>query len=144
MIQGRVRALQGLYRQQLALMQATQDPLDSRQRMQRKLSVFLPKDVISPLELEQATAAFLDTHERVLGEQRALAETLADLDNTPERPVDRYSKVQKAQAELDRAVLGLSNAVVTAPRDGVVTNTGRLQVGKYLTVGAVAFDLADN
>lgn len=76
-------------------MQATQGLLGSRQRMRRELSALLSKDVISPLELEQATAAFFDAHERMLAERRALAETLADLENTPERSVDRYSKAQR-------------------------------------------------
>jgi membrane fusion protein, multidrug efflux system len=138
----RVVALRAVYRQHLAGLAAAQDVLVYQRRMHDKQTQLLSKGTISRLEFDRATAAFLDARERVLAEQCAIAETLADLDNDPDLPIDRHPAVERAKAELDRAELDLSHAVVTAPEDGIVTNVDRLRVGEYVQVGAAVFDLA--
>ena len=48
--------------------------------------------------------------------------------------------MQQAQAELDRARLDLSYTTIT-PRDGVVTQVERLQVGDYVNAATPVFAL---
>jgi membrane fusion protein (multidrug efflux system) len=49
--------------------------------------------------------------------------------------------VQAAMAERNRAVMNLSRTVVRAPRDGIVSQTSRLQVGNITPSGVAALSL---
>jgi membrane fusion protein (multidrug efflux system) len=63
------------------------------------------------------------------------------LDNDPNIAIKNHPLVQKAQAELDKANLYLSYTTTYAPVDGIVTKVDKLQVGDYITRGAVVFSL---
>jgi membrane fusion protein, multidrug efflux system len=140
--QHRIVSLRAIYRQHLAGLAAARDVLAYQQRVHDRQMRLLSRGVISQSEFDQTTAAFLDARERVLAEQCAITQTLADLDNDPDLPIDRRPAIERAQAELDRVELDLAHTVVTAPEDGVVTNVNRLRVGEYVQVGAAVFDLA--
>ena len=139
--QHRTMALRTVYRQHVAALAAAQDFLAYQQRAHDMQTQLLSRGVISQLEFDQRTATFLDARNRVVAEQCAIAETLADLDNDPDLPIDQYPAVEGAKAKLDRAKLGLSETVVIAPVDGIVTDVDRLRVGEYVQVGAAVLDL---
>ena len=136
--QHRIAALRAVYRQQLASLAADEDVLSYQQRVHDKQTQLLSRGVISQSEFDQTTAAFLEARERVLAEQCAIAETLADLDNGPDLPIDQHPAVERAQAELDQAELDLSHTVVTAPEGGVVTNVERLRVADTFKSGQLS------
>jgi membrane fusion protein, multidrug efflux system len=140
----RIDAWKAVYRQHLAGVTAAQNVLAYQQRVHDRQTQLLSRRVISELEFDQSIAALLDAREKVLAEQCAIADTLADLDNNPDLPVDQHPAVQRAKAELDQAELDLSHAVIAAPEDGTVTNVDRLQVGEYLQVGSAVFALVPN
>lgn len=140
----RIEAMRAVYRQQLASVTAAQDVLAYQQRVRDRQTQLLSRRVISELELDQRIAALLDAREKVLAERCAIADTLADLDNNPDLPVDQHPAVQRTKAELDQAELDLSHTMVTAPEDGTVTNVDRLQVGEYVQVGSAVFALVPN
>ena len=50
-------------------------------------------------------------------------------------PVDRHPAVLAAIAQLDKARLDLARTVVRAPRNGIVSQTDRLQVGQVIASG---------
>jgi membrane fusion protein, multidrug efflux system len=139
-----IEAWRAVYRQELASLAATQDVLAYQQRVTDRQMQLLSRRVISELELDQRIAALLDAREKMLVERCAIADTLGDLDNSPDLPVDQHPAVQRARAELEQAELRLSHTVVTAPEDGTVTNVDRLQVGQYVQVGSVVFALQSN
>jgi membrane fusion protein, multidrug efflux system len=141
MKQHRIAELRAAYRQHLAGLAAAQDVLPYQERAHEIQTRLLSSGMISQLEFDRATTALLDARERVLAEQSAIAETLADLDTDPDLPIDQHPAVERAKAELDRAELDLSHTQVTAPEDGIVTNVDRLRVGEYVQVGAAVFDL---
>jgi membrane fusion protein, multidrug efflux system len=126
--QHRIVALRAVYRQHLAGLAVAQDVLAYQQRVHDKQTQWLARGVISQLEFDQTTVVLLDARERVLAAQCAIAETLADLDNDPDLPIDQHSAVERVQAELDRAELDLSHTAVTAPVDGIMTNVDRSRV----------------
>ncbi len=140
-LQHRTVALRELYRQQIAGLAAAQDLLAYQQRVHDRRAQLLSRGVISQLEFDQATVAFLDARETVLAEQCAITQTLVDLDNDPDLPTEQRPAVERAQAELNRAKLDLSHTVVASPGNGTVTNVDRLRVGKYVRVGTAVFDL---
>jgi membrane fusion protein, multidrug efflux system len=140
--QHRTMALRTVYRQHVAGLAAAEEFLAYQQHAHDIQTQLLSRGVISQLEFDQRTVTFLDARDRVVAEQCAIAETLADLDNDPDLPIDQHPAVEKAKAELDRAELDLSEAVVTAPEDGIVINVDRLRVGEYVQVGTAVFYLA--
>jgi membrane fusion protein, multidrug efflux system len=140
----RIEAWRAVYRQYLASLTAAQDVLAYQPRVHDRQTQLLSQRVISELELDQRIAALLDAREKVLAERRAIADTLADLDNNPDLPVDQHPAVQRARAELKQAELDLSYTVVTAPEAGIVTNVDHLQVGEYVQVGSAVFSLVSN
>lgn len=51
------------------------------------------------------------------------------------RPIDQHPQVQAALAQRDKAALELARTEVRAPRDGIVSQTDRLQVGQVAASG---------
>lgn len=144
MAQHHISELKVVYQRHLAALADARDVFAYEQRVHDRQNRLLSRNVISQSEFDQTLAAFLDARERVLAEQEVIAEVLAGLDNSPDLPIDQHAVVAKAKAKLDRAELYLSDAAVTAPEDGTVTNVGRLRVGEYVQVGTEAFDLVSN
>ncbi len=141
-LQHRIVALREVYRQRMAGLAAAQDVLAYQRRVHNRRAQLLSRGAISQLEFDQASVAFLDAREKLLAEQCAITQTLVDLDNDPDLPIEQRPAVERAQAELDRAKLDLSHTVVASPGNGTVTNVDRLRVGEYVRVGTAVFDLA--
>jgi membrane fusion protein, multidrug efflux system len=106
---------------------ATAETQDDRQQSLLKSGV-VPQATAddSALKLQQARGAVAQAESRVLSARAALA-------GNPEIPTDEHPEVLEALAALHSAELDLAHTTITAPRDGVVSQTSRLQAGQYVT-----------
>lgn len=114
---------------------ATAQTQDDRIQSLRKSGVVAQSDADqSALALQQAKGAVAAADSQVLSAKAALA-------GDPEIPTDRHPEVLEAQASLNAAELDLAHTVVTAPQDGIVTQTSRLQKGQYVTPSTAVLGL---
>ncbi len=105
----------------------TAETQDARQRKLLKTGV-VPQATAdeSALKLQQARGAAAQADSQVLSAKAALA-------GDPDIPTDKHPAVLQALAALHGAELDLAHTVVTAPTDGIISQTARLQQGQYVT-----------
>lgn len=70
-----------------------------------------------------------------------LAGIAANLNGTPDAPVENHPRYKDAVAARDEAARQLAHTIVRAPFAGIVTNVPSLQPGQYLAAAAVAFNI---
>jgi membrane fusion protein, multidrug efflux system len=136
-----VETLKAVYHQETGNLAAAKDVLTYRQREFDRQKLLLSKGIISQSEFDQATDVFLDATEKLFKERQIIAEELAELGGSADIPTDQHPSVQQARAQLDQALLNLTNATVRAPGEGIITNVDGLQVGDYVQTGTPLFDL---
>ncbi len=90
----------------------------------------------SALALQQAKGALAQAESGVLSAKAALA-------GNPDIATDDHPEVLQALAALHAAELDLSHTVVTAPTDGVTSQTDRLQQGQYVTPATAVMSLVE-
>ena len=95
-----------------------------------------------------ARSSYDDARYKLAADQQAVASStmaasvqLAKLNNNPDVDVATLPAFQQAQARLDEAQRQLTDTVVQAPFDGVVTQVPTLQPGMFLPAGTSAFGL---
>ncbi len=138
-----VEQLRAAYEQAIAEEKAAQDDVAFTQKSFDRQQGLLDKGV--------ASQANFDTAENDLhAAQQALSQAiqrreaaLAALGGDPSIPTDKHPAVLAATAQRDRAQLDLQNTDVTAPSDGVVAQSERLQVGQYVTAATPVLALVE-
>lgn len=106
---------------------ATAETQDQRQQSLRASGVVSQSAADdSALKLQLARGAVTRADSAVLSAKAALA-------GDPGIETDRHPQVLEALASLHGAEIDLARTVVTAPADGVVSQTDRLQPGQYVT-----------
>lgn len=114
---------------------ATAQTQDDRQRSLLKTGVVSQSAADdSALKLQQARGAVASADSEVLSAKAALA-------GNPDISTDQHPDVLEALAALHAAELDLAHTVVTAPEDGVISQTGRLQPGQYATPATAVLSL---
>jgi len=88
------------------------------------------------MTLQTAEAATRGAEQAVLGAKAALA-------GNPDIPTDEHPEVMQALAALAKARLDLTHTTITAPSDGVISQTDRLQLGEYVDTGSTVMSLVE-
>ncbi|MCT8266716.1 HlyD family secretion protein [Afifella sp. JA880] len=88
------------------------------------------------LDLQQAQAKARSAEQSVMSAKAALA-------GNPDIATDDHPEVMQALAKLEAAELDLDHTVVTAPANGIVSQTDRLRVGQYVTSGTSVLSLVE-
>jgi membrane fusion protein (multidrug efflux system) len=73
--------------------------------------------------------------------EQQLAGIAANLNGTPDAPVEDHPRYKDALAARDEAARQLSHTIVRAPFAGIVTNVPSLQPGQYFAAGTTAFNI---
>ncbi len=136
-----IEALKATYRQQKADLGSANDSADYDQReYARKKALVTPG--WTPREVFDRTDTDLKVaRHHIASIEQQIENTVATLNGDPNIATDRHPSVRAAKAELDRARLDLSYAVVSAPDDGIVARVDDLQVGDFVNTGASVFSL---
>jgi membrane fusion protein (multidrug efflux system) len=101
----------------------------------------LGSGAVSRQEFDQADRLAQNNHLQVAAIRQQVAAALAGLGGRPDLPTDAHAAVQDTIAQLGRAQLERSWAVIRAPQDGRVTKVDQLQVGDYISAAAPVFHL---
>lgn len=128
-----IAGLQASYHEkQAALEVARRDAAFAQREFARQQELASRRLVaISRLDEAEQVADLASGHVRVV--EQELAAIAARLGGRPDAPVDRHPEVVAAEAEMNKAALDVSNRMVVAPRDGVVSHLPR--VGDYVKNG---------
>jgi membrane fusion protein (multidrug efflux system) len=95
--------------------------------------------ISSRAQYAQAATEALTARDAIAAAQAKADSLRASLAGTVDGAVDGQPQVRKAASQLAQARIGLSDTVVRAPQDGVVTRVNQLQVGNYVTPGRPVF-----
>ena len=136
-----VESLKADYQQRVADLRSAQSALDYAEREYRRQSRLLTSGIASQSQVDRALLARSEGQQSVAAAKQQITAALAKLGGQPDIAVKAHPLVEQAQAALDRALLDLSYAAVTAPSDGIVTGVEHLQAGSYLPAATPAFVL---
>src|SRR3984885_10281487 len=122
-----IDALKATYRQQQADLESAKDSADYDQREYARKKALVgpgwtPREVFDRTETDLKVA-----RQHIASIEQQIANTVVNLNGDPNIEVDRHPSVRAAKAQLDRARLDLSYAVVSAPDDGIVARVDDLQ-----------------
>ena len=136
-----IDGLRATYKQRQADVKAAQDTVDYMQREADRQAQLLATHVTSQQKYDEARHNLENAKQQLSSAEQQLANVLASLGGNPDTPTDQHPLVLQAKAQVDSAMLDLSDTVITAPTDGYVTQVNHLPVGQYLTAATPAFDL---
>lgn len=136
-----IDGMRATYKQRQSDVKAAQDTLDYAQREADRQAQLLQTHITSQQKYDEARHNLDAARQQYSSAQQQLANVLAALGGNPDLPTDQHPLVLQAQAQVDQAKLDLSDAVISAPADGYVTQVNHLPVGQYLTAASPAFDL---
>jgi membrane fusion protein, multidrug efflux system len=136
-----VESMKADYRQRLAGLGSAQSALAYAQREYRRESRLLVSGIASQSQVDKALLARNEAQQSVAAARQQITATVARLGGEPDVAVNTHPLVEQAQAVLDRALLNLSYATISAPADGIVTGVEHVQAGSYLPAATPAFVL---
>ena len=138
-----VEKLKAAYQQAVSEESTARDALATAQTRNDRQQTLLKSGVVpqataddSALALQQAKGALAQASSGVLSAKAALA-------GDPNIATDDHPEVLQALAALHAAEVDLSHTVVTAPTDGVISQTDRLQQGQYVTPSTAVVSLVE-
>ena len=134
----RAQSLRAAYDQQQAALRAQQTTVDFTAREATRQQQLLAAGVASRQDYEAAVQASDQAKAQMAVARQQAAVALANLGGRVDSP-DSFPAVMQAQADLQRAGISLSDTVVVAPRDGVVTRVEQLQIGSYVSPAQPVF-----
>ena len=134
-----LNAQRSAYRQQQAEVQAARDAVAYAAREAKRQRDLVQAGVASQAQADQAANAVLQARDTLASRQQQAAQALAGLGGNANVSSDAAPAVMQARAQLARARLNISYAVVTAPADGIVTRVEQMPVGTYLNASQTAF-----
>jgi membrane fusion protein (multidrug efflux system) len=136
-----IDSLRAGYREKLADQKQANDTLAYQEREFNRQQQLLAEHVASQSKFDEARHALDTARQAVASNEQQIANTLAALGGNPDIATADHPLVQRAQAQLDQAMLDLSHTVVHASLEGIVSKVDRLPVGMYLNAAQPAFSL---
>jgi membrane fusion protein (multidrug efflux system) len=141
MVRDALNALKANYRDMQAQIKQAQNDVDyydtEFRRQQRLMSVH----VASQTAFDTARRNLWNARQKVASLTQQLAAIAANLNGSPDIPIERHPRYRSAVAQRDEAARQLRHTVVKAPFAGIVTNVPALVPGKYLPASTTAFYL---
>ncbi|MBI1309157.1 MAG: HlyD family efflux transporter periplasmic adaptor subunit [Proteobacteria bacterium] len=136
-----VEQLKGDYRQSEADIGEAKANLALQQATAQRLEALRPSGAASQAQVDAATYQLKAARDKLASAQSAAAKALAALQGNPDIETGNHALVQAAEARLGQAQVDLSHTTVVAPADGMIAQTGKLQVGQYLQPGSAVMSL---
>ena len=137
----KIQSLQASYRERLADQTAAENTLAFQQQEYDRQVKLAAAGISSHSQLEQSAHDLASTRQKLEAARAQSASAFADLTGDPSASLENQPGVKQAQAALDRANLELSDTMVRAPIDGIVTKVEQLQVGDFVQAATPLFAL---
>ena len=137
----KIQSLQAAYRERQADESATQSALAFQQHEYDRQAKLAESGISSRAQVDRSAQDLAAVRQKLMADRQQTASAYAELNGDPSAPADSQPGVKEAQAALDRAQLELSDCVVRAPIDGIVTKVEQIQVGNYVQAAMPLFAL---
>ncbi len=135
-----IEALRALHRQKKAEYRLAESDVEYFRRQFGRQKQLIAKGIVSQSKFDEARRYLMTARERLIAIQMDIARILAQLDGSPDLPVDSHPRVREAMAARDQAALDLSHVRVFSPTAGMVTNFD-LEAGEYVEAGEPVFSI---
>jgi membrane fusion protein, multidrug efflux system len=136
-----IESLKATHRQKQSEFRSAEDTLAYEQRELERQKRLLASGISSQAQVDRVSHARDAAAQQVAAARQEIEGVVASLGGNPAIDPTRHPAVEQAQAELDRALLDLSYATITAPDDGIVAQVEKLQVGDYVNAATPVFAL---
>lgn len=131
-VRNQILNLKANYNQALAEIDQAQIDLSYYQTSFQRQQTLLSVSAVSKTNYDDAKHALDSTRQKIAVAKGTAQMVLAQLGGNIDTPVEQQPTYLQALAAVDEAQRNLTNSVVRAPFDGIVTNVDSLQVGSYL------------
>jgi membrane fusion protein (multidrug efflux system) len=128
-----VERLKAAHAQAVSELATARESLATTQTQDDRQQALLRSGVVSQSAADDSALKLQVAKGAVARAESAVASAEAALAGDPDIPTDEHPQVLQALAALHSAELDLARTVVTAPTDGIISQTDRLQVGQYVT-----------
>jgi membrane fusion protein (multidrug efflux system) len=139
-----VEQLRAALQQARAEQVAAQQDLEYRQREFARQSRLAGQGYAAQARLDRVRYDQQTAEQRVAKARESFAGALAALGGDSNIATDQHPRVLEAIARRDQAKLDLEHTVVSAPTNGVISQTDRLQVGQYIPTGTPVLSLVES
>jgi membrane fusion protein (multidrug efflux system) len=126
-----------------AKLKADQATAEIRHRELTRSSELAGKGFAAASALDESRLAAQQADAQVELSQKAVDAAAAALDGNPNAPIDSHPTVQAALAAKEQASLDLARTTVRAPKDGIVSQVDKLNVGQYVSEGTQMLSLVE-
>ncbi|MET3598488.1 HlyD family secretion protein [Martelella mangrovi] len=138
-----VEKLKTDYLKAVAQLDTAEKALDIARTRQSRQKTLLGQGAVSQTALDEADLTLKTAEGSVTGARQDVASARAALGGDPEIETDRHPDVMAALARLSAAELNLERTRVTAPADGIVTQTTSLRPGQYVSTASSVLTLVE-
>ncbi|WP_319518124.1 HlyD family secretion protein [uncultured Martelella sp.] len=138
-----VEKLKTDYLKAVAQLDTAEKALDIARTRQSRQKTLLGQGAVSQTALDEADLTLKTAEGSVTGARQDVASARAALGGDPEIETDKHPDVMAALARLSAAELNLERTRVTAPADGIVTQTTSLRPGQYVSTASSVLTLVE-
>jgi membrane fusion protein (multidrug efflux system) len=131
-VRNQILNLKASYAQALAEIDQAQIDLPYYQTSFQRQQTLISVSAVSKTNYDDARHSLDSTRQKIAVAKATAQKVLAQLGGRVDIPIEQQPTYLQAQAAVDEAQRNLTNSVVRAPFDGIVTNVDSLQVGSYL------------
>ncbi|MDP6515690.1 MAG: HlyD family secretion protein [Alphaproteobacteria bacterium] len=139
-VRAEIEAMRARYREKLTEQQTAWDNVDYYQREFDRRQKLRARGVVPEAKFDEAHHNLTMAHRQIVTIEEQLARLLIDIGGDADLPAERHPQYLHAKAERDRAALDLSDTVISAPTDGIVSKID-LQAGEYVSAARSLFGL---
>ncbi len=134
-------ALQTSYRNMQAQVEQAQKDVDFNMVNFKRQEQLLANNFTPKATFDAARNTLQGSQQKLASLNAQLAGIAANLNGSPDAPIDEHPRYKDAVAARDEAARQLAHTIVRAPFAGIVTNVPSLQPGQYLAAAATAFNI---
>jgi len=138
-----VEQLRAAYSQAVAQEQMAANEVSYQKTQLDRQTELAEKGVNTRSELDQARHDLAKAEDEQQAALQAVASARAAIGGNPDIQTDRHPAVLEAIAARDKAAWSLAQTTVTAPADGIISQSSAFKVGQYVAAGTPLFSLVE-
>ncbi|MCT2399966.1 HlyD family secretion protein [Novosphingobium mangrovi (ex Huang et al. 2023)] len=136
-----VSSMQADYREALSQVSAAKARYELATSEAARQKSLVAEGISSQAQYDEAVTEARTARDSIAASEAKADSLRAALSGAVQGPIDSQPDVRKAASKVTQARISLSDTIVRAPQDGVVTRVNQLQPGNYVTPGRPVFML---
>lgn len=134
-------ALQASYRNMQAQVEQARTDVDFTTVNFKRQQQLIASSFTAQATVDASRNTLQGSRQKLASLNHQLAGIAANLNGSPDVPIEGHPRYKDALAARDEAARQLAHTIVRAPFAGIVTNVPSLQPGQYLAAAATAFNI---